>query len=476
MPAIEKGTMHLMLANLILMITGYLTYIGLGRLFTPAQLGVYGVVMAIIAILNELLVTGMQQAVSKFISERPQLGALIKLKGLKLQFFIGLIFSLALVLLSDCLALLLNDISLSFFIKLSAMILLFRAISSVFLGYLNGLKEFKAQAWLNIIFSFSKLILILGLVWLGLAVFGAILGFIIASVLLVFFGLFFTQSGKKISRERFETKKLFYFSTPLLLFTLITSVLINLDLFFIKALSPAAISSTLAGYYSIAIYLGRIPELLVIALAAVLFPLISSTTFTQNLKKTQFYIHRSLRYTLLFLVPFTAIIASSAPQLILFFSSKYLEASTATAILCIGSTFYALFLMLSTVITGSGKPKISLALAVIMLVVSFVANIVLVPLYSLEGAALASSLAMFAGFLLAGAWVLKKFRTLTSIKSITRILAAGIVTLVISIFFPLTGLLLVLKIILLFGIYALILFVSRELTKTDFQVIKDMIW
>jgi stage V sporulation protein B len=64
-----KGTVWLMIAMIIFMGSGYIIHIGLARVVSPDEYGIYGVILSLLAITEIFLQNGVPQSVSKFVAE-----------------------------------------------------------------------------------------------------------------------------------------------------------------------------------------------------------------------------------------------------------------------------------------------------------------------------------------------------------------------------------------------------------------------
>ena len=262
---------------------------------------------------------------------------------------------------------------------------------------------------------------------------------------------------------------------PLLAFAIIQSILLNLDLFAVKSWSYAN-ADLLSGYYVAAQTIAKLPQFLIFAIVFVMFPLISSTTFKKQDKKAKFYLSNAIRYTVLFIIPVTIVISANSGSIIsLFYSATYLPGAAVLSILAVSSAFYALFLILTTAISSSGEPRISLYCGGIALLSVFAFLVILVPTYSIEGAALASAIAFFIGMILAASYVLYKFGALIPAKSFAKITVAGIIMWLVSLAMgEWTGLIMVAKAFILCLAYFAVLLLLRELDRRDFHVLLKM--
>lgn len=468
MDSAEKGTFYIVVSRIAFFSAGYLIYFALGRFLPPEQFGIYGIVLGLFSTVNLILVTAIQQAVAKFVSSQSELAGEIKRKSLKLQTAFDLCLFVAYFLAAPFIAMLLNDASLTPLIQFSGIIFLSHPIYSVFGGYLSGLGKFKRFALLEIAYSCAKALLVIGLAVAGFAVWGAVAGFLIASLFAMVLGGFVSASKKQVGR--FDSGKIVAFALPLLGFAAIQGFLTNIDLFAVKALSPAN-PDLLSGYYFAAQTISRIPQLFVFAVNVVLFPLVAASISKKDNEKTSLYINSSIRYLLLLLVPLTALIAANAKEIIsLVYPEKYAPAAASLAILSLGALFYSLFLITTSVISGSGKPKASLAIGFASLAALFALLFLLIPTYSIEGAAIAATVSYAFGFLLSGSYVLLKFKALVQANAAAKIAIAGAITFVASLFVQATGLLVIAELLLMLLLFAGLLFAMKGIGKRDFAV------
>ncbi len=469
MKKIGRSFFALLLSNFIFFISSYLIYFGLARILAPEEFGVYGVVISLMSIIVIIFVNGLQQTVSKFVSEKEELAEIIKRKALLFQLIVGSITTLIYFLASPLIALALNDSSLTPFIQLSSLIIFFHSLYAVFIGYFNGLKQFKKQAILQGTYSVVKLLLILALVLFGFGLFGAIGGFVFASFFA--FLISFAFAGRKKLKGRFAVKKLAFFAFPLMVFSLITNLLLNISLLSVKALSQAKFANIFSAYYTAAFTVSQIPYFITISIIFLIFPLISTATFSKDFAKAKNYIKKTLKYSLLVLIPVVFLIASTSKELIvLLYSSKYAFAGPILFILAFAFGFYSLFLILCSIISASGRAKTSMFFAFSVLVLLIILNFVLIPLQSLVGAATATFIALFFGMLLSLLFVFAKFKAMLKVNSFLKILCAGLIVFLFSVLFPVSGLMLLLKYVFLLCLYIVVLILLKELRQKDIKV------
>ncbi len=505
-PKIEKGALYLTLANAVFFITSYIIYFGLARILgSAAEFGLYGIVISLVAFIDGVLIAGMQQSVSKLVSEMPENAELVKRTALKLQLVVSFFVFIAYVAAAPLISALLNSPELTPYMQLSALMIFFHPASSIFMGYFNGLKRFARQANLLSTYCMARLFLILGFALLGFGIFGAVSGFVIASVFGMSLGYFLAHGSSRIyfitekasavqpskdahlkaqkvhvqlpkARQQASAWSILGFSAPLMAFAVLVNLLPNLDLYALKALAPQAVAGTLAGYYVGAQSIARVPYLLANSISLVVFPLVSSATFLRDGQKAGFYITSAFRYLLLATVPLGIFVVSAPADILAFvYPAEYAYAAAALSILSIGAVFFSVFSVLTSIMAASAKPAVAVLFSFLALLLSAALNLALVPIFLIDGAAIASAAAMVLVGIAATAYVFAKFSCRLPLLSMLRIAVAGAASFAVFQLWHAEGLMLVLKFLAFIAVYAGILFALREISKADIAVARNMV-
>ncbi|MFH0979274.1 MAG: flippase [Candidatus Woesearchaeota archaeon] len=472
--SLGRGALYNFAARAVLVLTGYATAAVLARKLGPEQYGIYGVVTSLVFVVTVVLMTGIEQTTSKFISEKPKDAKAISYQMLKLQIGIGVAATIAYFLLSEPLATVLNDKSLVPYIRYTSLLIIFQSLFSVFTGYLNGLKKFKQQSLLNISYSVIKAILVIGFVLAGYSVVGALAGFVLSTA--IGLGISFLLFSPGRHEPVTTNKKILGFGVPIVLFSSITILLMNIDLFFVKALSQASLANRLSGLYTAALLLSRGPYYIVTAITITIFPLISEFAYRKKQKELENYTKKSLDYLLIAITFIVFIVASTSSDVIrLIYGTDYTTAGPALTILSFGGGLFAVFLLLATIISASGRPKHSFLIGAGCLAVDFALNMVLVPRYQLVGAAIANTTSMLIAVIAGIYYIKKKFGiAVISRRSILTIIT-GIIIMGLSIVLPFSGILLILKYTFLGILYAGILYALKILDSRDLAFAKRII-
>lgn len=465
-----KDTLLIIFAQLIFVASGYAVHIGVGRILGPERYGEFGVIMSLLAVLEIFLVRGIQDTVTKYGSEFPHRSRAIKRQGLKIETILAGILALLVISTARPIALAFHNINLTRPLQISAFVIPLFAIYSVFIGDLSGKRMFGKRAVSMSVQSLGKVAGVYFFILLGFGLQGAISGYVLASVLALLTAFYFSKDERAESGT-FPRSKLISFAVPIIIFSGTLSLLMNLDMLSVKTLIR---ESQAAGFYASAFALTRAPYLIFSAFAITLLPLISQSTSSNQFAEASRYISQSLRFLLLLLAPvafFTC--GSSGPIIRLVYSSRYLPASRPLAILIFGITFLSLFSVLATAITASGKPKISMAIALGLVPLDFLLIALLVPRLGLTGAATATTITCFVGLIVSAVWVKKKFGSLMNGSSFMRISLSSTVLFFIPRLWMVTGWKLIPYALALFGFYLLLLALLKEITRDDLDLARN---
>ncbi len=466
--AIARGTLYLMGAQLTITVSGYLIHLILARLFGPATYGDFGIILSLILITKTLFLTGTNRAISKFIAEDNQKAGAILRSGLYLQLAIIALNTAIYLVFADAIAALFKDPGLANPIRLSSLVVIPLGLDIIYAkGYLNGLKLFKQQAYLEALHSFLKVAFAVLLVALGFGLYGAIGGYILAPLVVVLVTL--AVFKPKLSAESFDIMKLVRFALPITLFYTMITLTMDSSLLLVKRI---LIDDALTGFYTAASTIAKITFSVFTALPFILLPSIASAIAEKDDARLKTYINQSLRYSMMVLFPIAAITSVYAEPIIrLFYSDAFAQAATALPLLTWGFTFYSFIMIFSSFMSGANKPQHAMALSAFLLVLAGITNYLLIPQKGLAGAALATLITAGTGMVSAGIYTWYKFRTLMSALSFARITGTTAVICLIGLLLPASGLKAIMYAIILGLAYVLILLFIREIKKQDIAMI-----
>jgi len=465
-----KGSLHLMIAQVIFLLSAYIIHFGLARIVTPEDYGRFGVIIAILQILQIFLMRGIPDALTKYIAEGRD-----SQKAGWLAFKIQIVFSFLIFILlfsfAPFIADILNDREMTFYLMVISIIIPIRAIFMLNIGHLNGLRKFTEASYLLSINFILRILFVFFLLYTGFGIFGAITGYILASFFTLIFSFFYSRSH--ISGKNITSKEITNFAIPMIVFSVSYLILMNADIVFIKAL---ILNSSYAGYYTAARMLSSIIFVILFGLSFSLLPSISKTVSKNNIYQTKSYIIDSTRYLIMILFPTCVIGGIYANSfLTIFYPNDYIVASASLVILLIGTSFISLFVIFGTIISGAGKPKIPMIIGIFLVIIFLILNYVFINKFGMVGGALATVIVGSIGTSLLGGYVYKKFRVIIGYLSLIRILIATGIIGIISFFIDINGIFLIFWTLILLIIYFGILFLIKEIKKKDIHLLKEII-
>ena len=458
-----RGFLWITAAKVWFIITGTAVALALPTVFDMTHahgeiaFGIYGVVVNHVSIFNMVMIGGTLQAVSKLVSEMPQRAGSVLRQSIRVQLLIGLPIALLYIALAAPMADLLNDAQLSPYLRLSGCIILMYSFYAIFVGYLNGRKLFTRQACLDIAFATLKTVLILGAVFLGMGVMGAIGGFVATAIAVtVAAGVWVWTTDRETESVATESSggkslavRLVGYMVAVMSYTLLLNLIIRADLFILKALAAEGgatdFSNSLVGVYTAMANVARLPYQAVIAITFVAFPLISQTTFEGDRSAARTYIRQTLRYSLLLVAGMVvALIAEREMLVAALYPDIYAQGADALLWLGLGMMAFALMFVTTTVLIGAGRPLGSLLAAGFTLVAAVGLNLAflhgLEPGWTmLERAGMATAIATGAGALVALGQLLWRYRAGVPLPTAVRVAVAGAAVCLLGQLTPLTG-------------------------------------
>lgn len=485
---LAKSTFWLVISEIIFNLSGYVIHSFVGRILGPADYGRYGLVVTLTTMVIILIGNGIPTAMAKYISEyfetNPQMVLAIKRKAIFLQTILIGAITILFFLCAPLISYALGDNSLTPLFRISTLIIPAFAMASFYFSYYTGLHKFNTQSVLKTLRSVFKIAAIVGLAY-AFRVPGSIIGYALAafSVFLIAFTLDqlkYTKEIKKAvktqnlaSESTFETKKLINYAWQIILFFLAYELLISIDLYLVKGILH---NDYLTGIYNASLTVGRIPYYIFYALTIMLLPVISKTTSENNQNETNAIIGQSMRLMTILLVPSVILISEFARPIIkIFYSAKYIEAAYPMSVLAYGVGFLTIFYVMSFVLNGAGKTKIPMWISIFGVILNTILNYILIKKFALVGSAIATTITSFAAMLAILYYIQRDFGIVIKLKSLLKIILAGIIMFIASRFFDKGEFIFIIWSMILFAFYLLILYFLGEITKKDFIYLKEIV-
>ncbi|MDP3219417.1 MAG: oligosaccharide flippase family protein [Deltaproteobacteria bacterium] len=486
-----RGVAVIAAAKAWFMVTGFAQPIVLTRLLLGEGYGLYGVVLNVISILNNVVVAGSIQAMSHAVTDG---GVTALRKGLLIHAALGLSLAGTLFAGADLLgAGVLHDTRLPPLLRIGAVVVADYSVYAALVGALNGRRRFRAQAGLDITFATLRTGLILGLAATPLRVTGAITGFAIASVLILLAALALHRDDLRapaaggVSTGVFARSYARFFA-PVLVYQLALNLVLQADLLVMKALlsrregvDEAAIN-TLAGVYKAVQNFAFLPYQLLLAVTFVVFPVVSKSTLEGDREATAGFVRGALRFSALALGAMLAVLgAMPGGVLRLAYRPPFDLGAPVLRWLSLAQGAFALSVIGTTIVLAAGRTGAATTLMAAMLAAVFAGNLVglaLSPadLSALTHTALGTLFGCLVGLVLVGTYVRRTFGAFLSITTAARVVACGVGAAAVGAWVPWPG-----KVGTLVGaavvavLYIALLVVTREVTPAEFARIRRVL-
>jgi O-antigen/teichoic acid export membrane protein len=498
-----RGVLYLTFAKVWFMLTGWALVFVLPRLFKwsaggdeeagQALYGAYGIVFTGVSFINNGIISGTIQSVSKFTSEDESRTGAVKRTALMVQGGIGLVVAALYVGLAGVLAEhWFRSPGLTSLMRLSAGVIVAYSCYAVFIGSFNGLRKFNRQALFDIVYATFKVSLMLGLVAAGFEVLGTVLGFLVAAaVIAVAAGI---VSGG-IGKGAFPAKRYLSFAAILLVYSFALNLVMMLDLYLLSGLVPrlaleagydpaelGRLTEVRAGQYKAMQQLAFIPYQAVLAIAFVVFPLVSKVTFDGDRERSRVYVRTTLRFTMILIVGLVSVFAALPQQALdLVFEPEYQVAAPALSVLPVGIAAFGLMVVSNTILNAAGHPWRALGVVLGALVGVVLGVTILVWLSgpgpeSLTATATGTSAGMVVGLAISGIVVYRRFGTFWSWLSLLRVAAAAGVAVTAGRLMPMLGKAVTLgECVGVLVVYLVVLVLLREFNAEDVARLKQVL-
>ncbi len=508
-----RGVLYIAFAKFYFMFAGLVIQVRLPAILSRTAFGSYSLVAGIASFVNNVIVTGTIQAVSRFSAQEPGKARAVQHAGLRMHVRLGLPIAVGFVALAPIVSrYVLLDPSKTAPLMLAGLIVGGYSFYAVFVGTANGLHQFNKQAGLDVTFATLRVAGLIGMAMAGLGVLGVIGGWVAAvGVILCAAILWIGLPKQGPDAERLPVKPLLAFFATVALYLTLFNALMFVDSILIKRFStqyfalhqgdllatgksllpwgarvsgfaydPSALADVQNAYYAAVQNLARLSYQAIIAATFVVFPLVSRSTFADDKETTKRYIAVTSRYSLIFAMMIAVVMAANPADVLgLIYAPDYVaQGAEAVIPLAFGNVAFSVFAINGTILNGSGFTKDAIISAAITLVVAILGNWIAIPMAAESGHILlaASSVtggAMILGAIFSGIAVYRRLGAFLPIASLVRIGAATAAALVVGRVLPLHGKLMTLVEAAAIGLTFLgVLVVTRELGKRDLESIK----
>ena len=459
---VARGTLVLLGVQVLALAAGFLIATFLTRRLGPSDYGAYSVVFNVVTWAEIIIISLFRQATIKLLAEAEDWRAAAS-RLIRIQTAVGVGVA---ALLAACAAPIsgwLHAPDLAGYLRLYSLDVPITALSGVTTAALVGRGAFGRAALVSGLGWGGRLALVLLLVGSGLSVSGALLAAIGSSLVVLAASWYFVRP-RVFGRSAFPERLLWSYSLPIFFRSLSLQMFNRLDLLAVQALAGASA----AGFYGAAQNLTIVPGGFFAApLSQVLLASLPPLVARGQTGSARAMMDRSMRLVL-YLAPFAGLAAGAASEIVvLVYGSSFLPAGVAVALLAFGALGLAMISVTCAILTGSGRPGLTLALTGPLAPLAVAGYLIFVPRLGMAGAAAVMTTLAWLG---AGAAMLAVHRVCGARLPVATILRVALTTVIvygIATTWQASGLLLIGKLLGLSAVILFCLFVMGELTRVD---------
>lgn len=483
---------------LIAKISAFIYRTLIAKSFGPEIYGVFSLSLIIVAWFVSFSSLGLSEGLLRYIAifrGKKEISKIRYILRISLIFllFSGLISGILLFFTAEFISVnLFHNAKLTIFLKIFALAFPIMIYYEIFLSILRSFEKIITHSVISDIFSnmIKPLILIL-LISLGLGSNAVILSYVMGTgaVLLITYlycryalPSIIWQKSLELRNKNKIKRELFLYSWPLMLVSIITTVLFWSD-------------SLLIGYFKgaieVGVYNAAVPIAALLFIAPVLFIKLFFPMITREYSRKNFSLIKELgkqigKWIFILNLPVLIIIILFPNAAInILFGSDYLAAANPLRFLAIGSLVFSIAMVSNNLVSMTGRSKILLTDILVINAINIFLNILWIPLpkilwldnsAGLNGAALATMISLFLYSLVLFVQSRSYARVIPLRTKMINILLAAVIPTLLLIFirdFVGRGLLtLIILSLLFFLVYIIMVFSFKGFDKNDFMIIR----
>jgi O-antigen/teichoic acid export membrane protein len=373
----------------------------LGKALGPSGLGLYTLVFTIYMLGMQFAAFGIGIALTKYVAEYyndlPKIQNFIS-SGILGSLISGSLMGVLMYLLSGFISLrLFHNPEMVALLELTSFCFPFISMQKAVIGTLNGLREMKLFAFVNILQHVSVMIVSIAFVLLlNMNVKGAVLGFVIPTIAVGLFSLVFTRKyfifdPAVLITDLANLKELLWFGFYIVLANSIGLINTQID----SLMLGYFMNEVDVGYYAVAVIFVEGLKLIPDAVQKVTTPSIASYYGKRDYQKIINLVKSSMLKVFLITLILSFVLLGFGRLLIeILFSEEFLPAYYPLIILLLGCSIHAPVLSIAGTLPSIGKVALMSKLSFICAGMNTLLNILLIPKYGIIGAAIATSVSL----------------------------------------------------------------------------------
>jgi len=273
---------------------------------------------------------------------------------------------------------------------------------------IRGMEQTRYRVYtIDLLYPVSKVALLGILLWVGLDTIAAGYAYLLALAMVLLISLYLLNRLISLrGPARFRWGEMTRFSAPLMISTIIGTLLVRSDTLMVGFFQP----SSDVGLYTAAYPIAQALLMIISSFGFLYLPLASRLdAFDSHGELDKVYTLTTKWIFIVTFSPFLVFFAFSSDVLAIFFGGQYTAAAGTFAVLSLGFFTNAAAGRCRETISALGYTNYNLALNAAAFALNFILNLILIPRYSYFGAAVASAAAYFVTNILAIAVLKRQF-------------------------------------------------------------------
>ena len=474
-----RGTGIVFAGTVIAMALGFLTRALIARYLDRTQYGVFSLTLTILNIGLTLaligLVNGLPRELSRYRKEKPEKIPELVSTALILVATASLLTAIIIALTAPILSPIFNEGLLTSTLRIASLSLPFWALSMLLVAISRGFGRVREKFYYqNIVIPLIFLILTIIAIFMRFPLSGIFLAYVISQaigfLILMIETFRLKLFPKKLVFSSEIAKELFLFSMPLMLTGILGYIMNWTD----TLMLGYYLNSDIVGLYNGAAPIARLLPIFLNSAGFLYIP-IATTFFAQNKLNEMKRIYQIItRWVFLLTFPlFILMFVFPEFTITTFFGAKYAEASTALRILSAGFMFHTFLGLNGMSLTVIGETNANLIGNFFAALANVALNVLLIPMYGIEGAALATTASFIVANIFRSGWLYIKTGIHPFSRSYLTQISVGIIMTLPLLNSPASSLWAVLGILVLFFvIYFILILILRSVEKEDIEIIE----
>jgi len=483
---VAKGAGIVFVGTGVGMFFAYLGMLIVARFLGPTDYGLISLASAVATIASTVILLGMPTGIVRYVSFYNGKDDKGKIKGtivsaLKVVLPLGIAAGIILFLFSDLISTkVFHDPNLIPILRIFSFSVPFYALFCIFDHAIGGFQEMKYVVYGRDLFqNGSRLFLLILLLLLGYGVYGAAFAYTFAIIGAAFVSLYylskvfpiFSKEIKSISME----KELFHFSWPLMFAGIFGLVMGWIDTLMLGYF----LTATDVGIYRASLSTATLLMIVPGSFGTIFFPVITEIYSKGKMQELEDIDSTVTKWIFMLVFPLVALMILFSKHILnILYGSEYVIGAISLCILGLGYLLISTVYLTNQLIQTIGRTKLIMTNVGVGAVIDIILNSYLIPLYGINGAAIATALSLLAVNVLAFGEVYWITRIQPVKLNYAKIVFSSLISviLVYSItksFFKIVPIyVLIAMFVAYIGIYFILILVSRTFEKDDVVIMK----